>query len=69
MADDPGNRGPRDRGRIALEEPHEVRYWTRALGVTEAQLPAAIQATGDATHAVRRQLQSSSAPDGQLQMG
>ena len=69
MADDLGNRGPRDRGRIALDEPHEVHYWTRALGVTEAQLRAAIQATGDATHAVRRQLQSSSPPGRQLQMG
>ncbi|RYY87871.1 MAG: DUF3606 domain-containing protein [Comamonadaceae bacterium] len=60
-------RSPRDRGRIALEEPHAVRYWTRAFGVTEAQLRAAVQATGDATHAVRQQLQS--APVRRMQMG
>lgn len=67
MADDIGIRGPRDRGRIALEEAHEVQYWTRVLGVTEAQLRAAVHAAGDATHAVRQQLQSSDAD--RLQMG
>ena len=67
MADDLGNRGPRDRGRIALEEAHEVRYWTHVLGVTEAQLRAAVHAAGDATHAVRQQLQTS--PASRMQMG
>ena len=68
MADHPGNRGPRDRGRIALEQPHEIRYWTGALGVTESQLRLAILAAGDATHAVRQQLQTAP-PDARMQMG
>jgi hypothetical protein len=38
MADDPSKRGPQDRSRINVNEPHEVRYWTQTLGVTEAQL-------------------------------
>lgn len=62
MADDFDNRGPRDRGRISLEQAHEVRYWTRALGVTETQLRRAVLAAGDATHAVRQQLQTSGRP-------
>ena len=57
MSDDIYIRGPRDRGCISLEQPHEIRYWTRELGVTEAQLRAAVFAAGDATQAVRQQLQ------------
>lgn len=33
MSDDLTNRGAQDRSRISLTEPHEVRYWTEALGV------------------------------------
>lgn len=46
MADDPNKRGPQDRTRINVNEPHEVRYWTQALGVTEAQLRSAVAAAG-----------------------
>jgi hypothetical protein len=54
--DDLDTRGPRDTGWINLEEPREVRYWTRALAVTEAQLRAAVCAAGDSTQAVCRYL-------------
>lgn len=52
MPDRPGNRGEPDRSRISLEQPHEVRYWTRALGVSERELRNAIAAAG--THSATR---------------
>ena len=33
MSDDLKNRGAQDRSRISMREEHEVRYWTKALGV------------------------------------
>ena len=46
MADDPKKTGD-DRKQISLKEPHEVRSWTDALGVTEQKLRAAVAAVGD----------------------
>lgn len=56
MADDLGNRGPQDRARINLNEAHELRYWTRQLGVTEARLRAAVAAAGPSVTAVKKYL-------------
>jgi hypothetical protein len=56
MADDLQNRGAADRSRINVHEAHEVRYWTKALGVTEEQLKAAVAKAGVMTEAVRRHL-------------
>ena len=56
MADDPTNRGGQDRDRINVNQPHEVAYWTKALGVTEAELRQAVAAVGDRADAVRKQL-------------
>lgn len=52
MADDPKKTG-QDRKRISLEEPHEVRSWTEALGVSKEQLQDAVKAVGDSADAVR----------------
>ena len=46
MADDLHNRGEPDRSRINLEEEHEIRYWTRRLGISEDQLRLAVKARG-----------------------
>ncbi len=46
MPDDRENRGSPDRQRINMHEPHEVRYWTKKLGVTEQELTAAVKAAG-----------------------
>ena len=46
MSDDRKQRGQPDRSRIDLGQPHEVRYWTRELGVTEEQLRRAMDALG-----------------------
>lgn len=56
MADDPGKRGSADRARINVHEAHEVRYWTKELGVTEQELKAAVAKAGVMVDAVRRQL-------------
>lgn len=44
--DNPNNRGQPDRSRISLDQAHEVRYWTKELGVTERELRNAIAAAG-----------------------
>jgi hypothetical protein len=56
MSDNLNLRGPQDRSKISLTEAWEVRYWTGALGVTEAQLRAAVAAVGNGAAAVRRHL-------------
>ena len=56
MPDDTTNRGAQDRARINVREEHEVRYWTKALGVTEEQLRRAVSAVGVSADAVRRHL-------------
>lgn len=53
MSDDLNQRGPQDRSRINVNEPHELRYWTKELGVTEEQLRAAVQAVGVSATSIR----------------
>jgi hypothetical protein len=52
MADDPKKTGL-DRKLIALNEPHEVRSWTQALGCTEAELRLAVEKVGHSAEQVR----------------
>ncbi|AVJ29750.1 DUF3606 domain-containing protein [Achromobacter spanius] len=56
MSDDLSKRGPQDRSRINVNEPHELRYWTEALGVSESQLRDAVKAVGPSATAVREHL-------------
>lgn len=60
MSDDLSNRGPQDRSRINVNEAHELRYWTRELGVSEEQLRAAVKAVGVSAAAVRAALRTQS---------
>lgn len=53
MSDDLTNRGAQDRARIAMDEPHEVTYWTKALGVSRDELQRAVDAVGNSAEAVR----------------
>lgn len=46
MPDNLQQRGPADGARININQPHEVVYWTKALGVSEAKLSQAVQAVG-----------------------
>jgi hypothetical protein len=56
MADNLSNRGPRDRSRISLSKDWEISYWTKTLGVTEAELREAVKRVGPSAEAVRRHL-------------
>ena len=39
-----------------MTEPHEVRYWTEALGVSKEKLQAAVDKVGNSAEAVRKEL-------------
>jgi hypothetical protein len=56
MADDPMRRGMPDRSKIRMNEDHEVRYWTKHLGVTRDELQGAVDKVGNSAAAVRKQL-------------
>jgi hypothetical protein len=56
MADDPNVRGGRDLYRVILSQPHEVAYWTKALGINEELLRKVVAAVGDRVDAVRQHL-------------
>lgn len=56
MSDDLSKRGPQDRSRINVNEPHELRYWTQELGVSESELRDAVKAVGPSATAVREHL-------------
>jgi len=56
MADDLNNRSGQDRLRINVNEEHEVRYWTEALGVSRDELVRAVQAVGVMAADVRSHL-------------
>lgn len=56
MADDKKNRGPADRARINVNEPYEIAYWTKALGVSEKTLRDAVAKVGVMVTAVRAHL-------------
>ncbi|WP_447988277.1 DUF3606 domain-containing protein [Achromobacter spanius] len=56
MSDDLTNRGPQDRTRINVNEDHELRYWTKELGVSEERLKEAVKAVGVSVESVREHL-------------
>ncbi len=56
MADDLTRREPEDKRFISLSESWEVAYWTKTLGVTKAELEAAVKAVGNGTAKVKAHL-------------
>lgn len=56
MSDDKNNRGPQDAARINIHEDYEVQYWTKALGVSQAELEAVVKKVGVSADAVRKEL-------------
>lgn len=46
MADDLSNRGPQDRSRVNVNEPHEIAWWTQKFGVSEQALRDAVKKAG-----------------------
>ena len=45
-----------DRSKINMHEDHEVKYWTKALGVSKAELQKAVDKVGNSAAAVRKEL-------------
>jgi Protein of unknown function (DUF3606) len=54
--DNLGKRHEPDRSKINMQEPYEVKYWTRQLGVSPAQLQKAVEKVGNSAAAVRKEL-------------
>lgn len=57
--DDKKKKGPADAERINVNEPHEVRYWTKKLDCTVPQLKNAVFTVGVMVKDVRKFLQTS----------
>jgi hypothetical protein len=49
-------KGQPDRSRINLSEDHEVKYWTKHLGISRDVLMKTIEKVGNSAAAVRKQL-------------
>ncbi len=45
-----------DSKRISLQEPYEVKYWTKELGCTPVELADIVHVVGDSASAVRTEL-------------
>jgi hypothetical protein len=56
MADNPSERGMRDRSRINVNQPHEMSYWSKKFGVSEAELRTAVEKVGPMADKVEQQL-------------
>lgn len=56
LSDDLKNRGAQDPVRININEEHEVRYWTQALGLGREELERAVKAVGVLAADVRKHL-------------
>jgi len=56
MAEEKDIRGPADATRINIKEDHEIRYWTKVLGITAARLRQAVNAVGPMVAAVKHHL-------------
>jgi hypothetical protein len=46
MADDLGNRGPKDRARVNIHETWELEYWSKKFGCSKEKLKQAVAAKG-----------------------
>ena len=56
MPDNKAKTRPQDAKRINVNEDHEVRYWTKELGVSTEELKAAVKKAGTSAEAVRKEL-------------
>ena len=56
MSDNKTKAGSPDNKRIDVNDPDEVRNWTKSLGVTEAVLKDAVRKAGTSAAAVRKHL-------------
>jgi|SwirhirootsSR2_FD_contig_31_2871846_length_1174_multi_3_in_0_out_0_2 hypothetical protein len=56
MADDKNQRGSQDLNRINLNEPYEVKYWTKIFGVSEEELRDAVRRVGNSVDDIAQEL-------------
>lgn len=56
MSDDLTKRRPLDASRINIHEEYELNWWSHDLGVTKAQIIAAVKAVGTSAMAVKKHL-------------
>ncbi len=56
MSDDLKQRAPQDASRISLSEDWELRYWTKALGVSEDRLRQLVKEHGHSAAKVKQAL-------------
>ncbi|WFU18677.1 DUF3606 domain-containing protein [Bradyrhizobium sp. CB3481] len=51
-----GNKEQLERSKINMHEPHEIKHWTHALGVTKEELQAAVDKVWNSVGIVRKEL-------------
>lgn len=56
MADDKANRGSPDRDRIDVNDPDELRNWSKSFNTTPDKLKEAVKAVGTTASKVREHL-------------
>ncbi|HUR10104.1 MAG TPA: DUF3606 domain-containing protein [Flavitalea sp.] len=56
MADDLDKTGKGDSARININQPHELTYWAKTLGISEQLLRNAVLATGPVVENVKAYL-------------
>jgi hypothetical protein len=56
MPDDLTKIGSPDRSKIAVGEEHEVKYWTKHLGISKEELQRAVDKVGNSAAAVKKEL-------------
>jgi len=57
MSDDPQKKRPQDAGRINMNEPYEVEYWTKTFNVSKAELLQAVEKVGTSADEVKKFLE------------
>ncbi len=45
-----------DRSKINMHQPHEVKYWLRAFGISKDDLQKAVDKVGNSAATVRKEL-------------
>ena len=56
MPDDKTKTGPADRDRINVNEPYELAYWSKELGVTPDKIKEAVKKVGVMVKDVKKHL-------------
>jgi hypothetical protein len=58
MADDKSNRGQQDRDRIDVNDPDELRNWSKSLNMTPEEIKEAVRVVGTSAAKVREHFNS-----------